>query len=80
MKKQDLNSEIVKQKIYYFKDSAYLDSTSFVSKDNDPYENDEVFNEAIEIANLELEDYEMIEVEDQGNSMRAIWHKISDQN
>lgn len=76
MKTENLTSENVKVEIYYFKDSAYLDSDSFVSSENDSSENDDVFNEAIKIADEELTGYELIEVEAHGKGSRAIWHKI----
>lgn len=76
MKTENLTSENVKVEIYYFKDSAYLDSDSFVSSENNHYENDDVFNEAIKIADQELTGYELIEIEGHGKGSRAIWHKI----
>jgi hypothetical protein len=78
MKTENLTSENVKVEIYYFKDSAYLDSDSFVSSENDSSENNDVFNEAIKLADEELTGYELIEVEAYDKGSRAIWHKIAE--
>lgn len=76
MKTENLTTENVKSEIYYFNNSAYLESDSFVSSENDPSENDDVFNEAIKIAEEELTGYEFIEIESHGKGIRAIWHKL----
>lgn len=78
MKTEKVTSENVKVEIYYFKDSAYLDSDIFVSSENDPSENDDVFNEAIKLADEELFGYELIEIEPHGKGLRGIWHKIAE--
>jgi hypothetical protein len=77
MKTQNLNTENVKNEIYYLGTSAYLDSDSFVSSENDPFENDDVYNEAIKIADVLLTGYDLIEVESHGKGSRAIWHEIT---
>jgi len=77
MKTNELTTEKVMSLVKYYEDSAYLDSRSVTSRDNDPCENDEVYNKAVEIADEALIGYEYIEDEDCGNYCRAIWHKIS---
>ena len=75
MRTAELTTEKVMSLVKYYEDSAYLDSRSVTSRDNDPYENDEVYNRAVEIADQELVGYEYIENEDCGSWCRAIWHK-----
>ncbi len=68
-----LLSEIVQDEIYYFQDSAYLNSTCFESS-----ENDDIFNQAVNIASEMLSEYDFIEIESHGRGERAIWHKITE--
>lgn len=57
--------------IIYFKDSAYLVLT-------DEFNDDFAFEDAIELINIELQNYEYIETEsfyyDNHLAKRAIWH------
>ena len=78
MKTDDLTTKNVMSEVYYQNDSAYLNSNDITSKENESYENDELFNAAVEVADQELEGYELIEIEDCGNYSRAIWHKIEE--
>lgn len=75
MKTNELTVEKVMSLVKYIEDAAYLDSRSVASRDNFPYENEEVYNKAVEIADEELIGYKYIEEEDCGNYWRAIWHK-----
>lgn len=77
MKTKELTTEKVMNMVEYYEDSAYLSSKSVTSNYNNPEENTEVFEKAIDIADQELIGYEFIEVENCGNYCRAIWHKIS---
>ena len=74
MKEKELTTEKVMTEIYYQNNSAYLESDSFTSSDNELNENDEVFNLAVAIADQELEGFEFIEIESHGKGSRAIWH------
>lgn len=76
MKTAELTTEKVMNLVEYYEDSAYLDSRSVASKCNDPEENTEVFEKAVDIVDQELLWYEFIEVENCGNYCRAIWHKV----
>lgn len=78
MKAIDLTTENVMNEVYYQNDSAYLNSSDLKCDENESYENDELFNTAIEIADQELQGYEFIEIEYCGNYSRAIWHKIEE--
>jgi hypothetical protein len=76
---KELTDEQVMNLVEYHEDAAYLSAKSVASEYNDPEENTEVFEKAIEIADQELQfiGYEFIEVENCGNYYRAVWHKIS---
>ena len=65
----------MQDEIYYFQDSAYLNSTCFESS-----ENDDIFNQAvnINIASEMLSEYDFIEIESHGRGSRAIWHKTTE--
>jgi hypothetical protein len=76
---EELESIFVESKIYYFKDSAYLNDNAIESEfefdDQEQYAN--LFDKAIEYAESYLTGFEFIEIESQGDYNRAIWHKIS---
>ena len=77
MKTNELTTEKVMNLVEYSEDSAYLYWNSVTSKENDPSENIEVYDKAVDIVDQELIGYEFIEVEYIGDGCRAIWHKIS---
>lgn len=79
---------IVKNSIYYFKDSAYLNDYDIESSIDTSCTNDELmiydaeiarlFEYAQEVAEQILIGYEFIEVEPYNEGYRAIWHKIEE--
>ena len=73
MKTLNLTQSTVQNEIYYHEDSAYLDSTCFESS-----ENDDIFNQVVNIASEMLSEYDFIEIESHGRGSRAIWHKITE--
>lgn len=75
--KEQLTDDKVKEMISCHNDSAYINST--VALEGIEFEDKEdeanYFDEVIERAEFILNDYDFIEIEDQGNLYRAIWHK-----
>lgn len=77
--------KIVKNKIYFFEDSAYLNDYDIESSIDTECTNDELmiydaemarlFEYGQEVAEQILIEYEFIEVEIYNNGYRAIWHK-----
>jgi len=74
MKKNELTSKNVMELVEYYQDTAFIDWNAVVSKDNNPSENLEVYLKAVEIANGELIDYELVEVKGSDNYCSAIWN------